>query len=95
MKKFVLLTLTAILMICCLGFSACKHEHVFDQKVVKSAYRKTLATCETSAVYYKSCACGEKGTETFVGGVPLGHIYTNRECLRCHDTLLLSEEAHG
>ncbi len=91
MKKIMLLILMALLMLSCIGLSACHHEHSYDQKVIKSTYRKTFATCGTSAVYYKSCACGEKGTETFEGGVPLGHIYANRECLRCHDVLLTSQ----
>lgn len=33
------------------------------------------ATCTASAVYYKSCVCGEKGKETFTVGEPLGHTW--------------------
>ena len=50
--------------------------HVYDQKKEESKYLKEAQTCTTSAIYYKSCACGEKGTETFTSSVtPPGHIY--------------------
>ncbi len=48
--------------------------HVYDQKVTTNTkYRKTLATCTEPAVYYYSCECGEKGTQTFNHGEPKGH----------------------
>ena len=50
-------------------------EHSFEQEVVDAKYQKSAATCTEAAVYYKSCACGEKGTETFESGEPLGHDY--------------------
>lgn len=31
------------------------------------------ADCDSPAVYKKSCACGEAGTETFESGEALGH----------------------
>ena len=89
MKKFALVILTAFLMLSCFGLVACKHEHVFDRQVTKSIYRKSIATCETGAVYYKSCACGEAGTETF-STLPLEHLYVNRKCLRCPSVLATS-----
>ncbi|MBO4653498.1 MAG: dockerin type I repeat-containing protein [Lachnospiraceae bacterium] len=49
--------------------------HTFNQEVVNAKYLKSEATCTTAAVYYKSCVCGEKGTETFESGKPLGHDY--------------------
>lgn len=49
--------------------------HTFNQEVVNAKYLKSEATCTTEAVYYKSCVCGEKGTETFESGKPLGHDY--------------------
>ena len=39
--------------------------HTFDQKVATSTYLKTQETFSTSGVYYYSCACAAKGTETF------------------------------
>ncbi len=49
--------------------------HTYDQKNTSSYYIKTEATCETQAVYYYSCKCGEKGSETFSYGNALGHNY--------------------
>ena len=48
---------------------------VFDHEVVAEQYFKSAADCENAAVYYKSCVCGEKGTDkdTFVHGKALGH----------------------
>ncbi len=50
--------------------------HVYDREVVKDEYLKSAATCTSPAVYYKSCVCGEKGTETFESGSALAHSYT-------------------
>lgn len=49
-------------------------QHTFDKEVVESTYLKTEATATTKAVYYKSCICGEKGTETFESGLKIGTI---------------------
>ena len=49
------------------------HTHVFDKQVVDEQYKASGATCLKPATYYKSCACGEKGTETFTSGEKLGH----------------------
>lgn len=48
------------------------HKYV---ETVDDKYQKSPATCESPAVYYKSCsACGDKHeTETFVYGDPLAH----------------------
>lgn len=51
------------------------HTHIFDQEKAEEAYLQKAATCTESAVYYKFCVCGEKGTETFTVGEPLGHIW--------------------
>ena len=52
------------------------HEHVYDREVADAEYRKTPADCTHPAVYYMSCSCGDKGSETFNYGDPLGHDYT-------------------
>lgn len=49
------------------------HTHVFDQEVVDEQYKVSGATCLKPAIYYKSCACGEKGTETFENGEVIDH----------------------
>ena len=38
-------------------------------------YLKSAATCTEKAVYYYSCSCGEKGTETFESGDVLAHSW--------------------
>ena len=53
--------------------------HTFTKEVVADKYRKSAADCTHSAVYYKSCHCGEKGTETFEYGDPLGHNKEHHE----------------
>ena len=47
--------------------------HIFNQTIVDKKYLVSAATCTESAVYYCSCECGEKGTETFEYGEPLDH----------------------
>ena len=54
------------------------HTHVYDQTSTDAAHLKTPATCTEAAVYYKSCTCGENGTETFTSGSALGHDYTKK-----------------
>ena len=54
------------------------HTHVYDQTDTDAAHLKTPATCTRPAVYYKSCTCGENGTETFTSGSALGHDYTKK-----------------
>lgn len=49
------------------------HTHVFDKEVVDEQYKVSGATCLKPATYYKSCACGEKGTETFENGGVIDH----------------------
>ncbi len=49
----------------------CRHEedaeHVYKE-IIRSDYMVSAANCTQKAVYYKSCECGHKGTETFEGG---------------------------
>lgn len=51
-------------------YSCCKTkvdvtEHTYNQEAVNPIYLKTEATCKQYSVYYKSCICGAKGTDTF------------------------------
>ena len=52
-------------------------DHTFNQEKAEATYLKSAATCTAKAVYYKSCTCGAKGTETFEYGSALGHSFTN------------------
>ena len=49
--------------------------HTYDQEVATDSYLATPATCTKQATYYKSCACGAKGTETFASGDLLPHAW--------------------
>ena len=49
------------------------HVHTFDREVVADEYIAAAATCQSKALYYKSCECGQKGTETFESGDALPH----------------------
>ena len=57
------------------------HTHVFDKEVATDAYKASDATCTAKATYYKSCACGEKGTETFEYGELAEHNWTPATCI--------------
>ena len=58
------------------------HTHNFNQEKAEEAYLQKAATCTASAVYYKSCRCGEKGEETFTVGEPLGHTGGTATCVK-------------
>ena len=52
------------------------HVHNYNQQALSSVYLKSEATCTSKALYYYSCVCGTKGTETFGYGVMASHSYT-------------------
>ena len=56
------------------------HEHVFNQEVMDEQYKVSGATCLKPETYYKSCACGEKGTETFENGRLADHAWDDATC---------------
>lgn len=56
--------------------AALGHTHNFNQKNTNETYLKSAATCTKKAVYYYSCTCGEKGTETFESGETAPHSYS-------------------
>ncbi len=51
------------------------HMHSFNRKSTDAKYLKSAATCTKKAVYYYSCSCGEKSTETFESGETLAHAW--------------------
>ena len=80
------------------------HTHSFDREVTEDKYLKSGATCTAAAVYYKSCNCGEKGTDTFTSGGPLEHDFTVKEynenqhwnkCSRCDATSKMENHSGG
>lgn len=83
MKKFVLFFL--VICLCSMGvlaFSGCKneedaaHTHNFTEEKIDAKYLISEATCVKSAVYYKSCVCGETGTDSFLYGNTIPHSFT-------------------
>ena len=44
---------------------AAGHLHLFDRKQLREEYLISLGDCHTPSAYYFSCACGEKGEESF------------------------------
>lgn len=50
--------------------------HSYDFEVVSLEYWKSGGTCVDKGVYYKSCICGVKGTETFET-INLGHLWSD------------------
>lgn len=52
--------------------------HSFDQQNTASKYLKSEATCKSPAVYYYSCACGAKGTQTFTYGDKAAHDFSKK-----------------
>ncbi len=52
------------------------HTHEFNQQNTDAKYLKSAASCTSKAIYYYSCTCGEKGTETFEYGEKTAHTYS-------------------
>ena len=61
------------------------HTCTYDRETVDAKYLKEEATCQSGAVYYKSCACGEFATtaDTFVSGNAVDHVYVDGVCKWC------------
>lgn len=55
--------------------------HIYDRELTDYVYLKSGADCENPEIYYKSCACGEAGEETFTHGSPMGHTGGTATCL--------------
>ncbi len=51
------------------------HTHEFNKEVALDQYKASEASCTEPAKYYKSCACGEAGTETFASGSANTHTH--------------------
>ena len=68
-----------VLIVLAISVTGCgeDHEHTYNRKDTSFTYLKSDANCENSAVYYYSCSCGEKGTETFVYGNPSEHEFAS------------------
>ncbi len=86
-KLIVALSLTLLLG---LSFTACNlgestHTHTYTETIATEDYLKSEATCLSKAMYYKSCECGEKGTETFEIGEKSPHVYENGKCKWCEE----------
>lgn len=74
------------------------HSHDYSIRNIESIYLKSQATCSETAVYYFSCTCGEKGSETFEHGEPLGHTWISSGCedpLYCNVCFVKSDKSLG
>ena len=60
-----------------------QHTHEFTKKNTDEKFIHTQPTCYDSAIYFLSCACGEKSDQTFQYGNPLGHDLKDHVCIRC------------
>ena len=84
MKRLALFLYQILILVLCAMSGACVmasdgsifHVHDFSQKKIEQAYVKTQATCLSSAVYFYSCECGAKGTQTFEFGQAKEHDYS-------------------
>lgn len=56
-------------------------EHFYNLEIAEARFLKSAATCTQKAVYYKSCACGERGTATFEYGGYAAHTLTAHEAV--------------
>ena len=79
-KKKILIITIIIFSIILVAFGGIifKHHHRFSQEIIDEVYLKEEATCTTSAIYYYSCKCGEKGSKTFNYGKTIPHIYEKK-----------------
>ena len=70
------------------------HTCAYDQENVADKYLKSEATCQSGAVYYKSCTCGEFATtaETFVFGETVDHVYVDDVCKWCGEAAEVEPE---
>jgi len=69
------------------------HIHDFNKQVATEDFICSSASCEQQALYYYSCECGEKGTETFESGAILDHNFVdNQPCTVCHASFGLEYE---
>ena len=58
--------------------------HICEYKeVAAEAFLKQEATCQSGAVYYKSCECGKKSEQTFISGDPVACVYVDGICKWC------------
>ena len=58
--------------------------HICEYKeVAAEAFLKQEATCQSGAVYYKSCECGGKSEQTFISGDPVACVYVDGICKWC------------
>jgi len=56
-----------------------EHIHSYNRQAAEDKYLKTAATCVSKAVYYYSCECGERGSETFEYGDYAAHDLTKHD----------------
>lgn len=67
--------------------AAGKADHIYTQENANDGTKKSDATCQSFAVYYKSCICGEvdksENAATFEYGTTVDCVYENGACKWC------------
>ena len=68
---------------CAIALNGCgdtngQHTHSYTNEIAEEQFLKTDATCHSGAIYYYSCACGEKSDKTFEFGEPLTHSFDKK-----------------
>ena len=77
------------------------HTCTYDQEVADEKYLKSAATCQSAAVYYKSCECelfdNSETAETFTSGTAVEHSFgENGKCQWCETyTITVADFENG
>lgn len=69
-RTYIRMTCGEVIGVVPVNVTAQDHTHRFDVMNPLLANRASEATCTDAATYYYLCACGERGTETYVYGDP-------------------------
>lgn len=77
-----LLCMIAVFLCAALVLAGCQpatsHTHSFTVMKTEAAFMHKAASCTEQAVYYYSCECGERGSQTFADGEFATHAFTEK-----------------
>lgn len=68
-----------------------EHTHRFTETITSSTYLKEKATCQSKALYFYSCLCGEQGENTFEFGGLGNHNLNDGKCSVCEEELFTTD----
>lgn len=78
MKKLISFLLIFVMLLSTLAACGFSHTHDFSKAVQSSEYLKETGCPEKKAIYYYSCECGEKGSESFEGAYGQTHDFSGQ-----------------